>query len=376
MNLKSKRKNLTGNIRDVLYQKIITGEYSSGTSLASNKELAAEFGVSVLTADRAVRQLVEEGLVYREQGRGTFVSSRSSTLNSKSYRIGIGDINNFPLTPAREAALDSIPKNISAALKEKGCNPIFLEYEEIKDPKHFAETVEKVDALIISRGYIDEQTLANLTTVPRLPILVNRTESILELPYHQIVVDYRRGLREAAQKTAELNPPEIIGVYEQHHHGIQRLNLFKEELAKTGYPMERMHAVAVEEWGLRSGIPSYRLGMKLGKTLAGKLLFSTSDVVSFSMMEAFFDAGLKPGKDFQMLSVDNMEGAGYFPFEVPMLTSVNGLALPVPQRAADLILQVLEKPADESIIVKLPTSLVIRKTAFAEPQKNNAADHE
>ncbi len=367
MNLKSKRKNLTGNIRDVLYQKITTGEYASGTPLASNKELAGEFGVSVLTADRAVRQLVKEGLVYREQGRGTFVSARSAGLNRKSYRIGIGDINHFPLTPAREAALDSIPKNLSAALKEKGCEPLFLEYEEIKDPKHFAETVGKVDALILSRAYIDEYTLKNLASVPHMPVLINCTETVLEFPYHQIVVDYRRGLQQAARKVAEAGFPEIIGVYEEHYHGTRRLNLFKEELAKTGYPMERMHVLAVEEWGLRSGIPSYRLGMKLAKTLAGKLLFSTSDVVSCSMMEAFSDSGLKPGKDFQLLSMDNLEAIGYVPFKVPMLTTVNGLALPVPQRSAELILHVLEKPADESIIVKLPTALVIRKTAFAEP---------
>ncbi len=366
MNLKSKRKNLTGNIRDVLYQKIMAGEYAPGTPLASNKELAGEFGVSVLTADRAVRQLVEEGLVYREQGRGTFVSERRPQSGNKTYRIGIGDINKFPMTPAREAALDTIPRNISAALKERGCDPILLEYEEIKDPKLFAETVKRVDALILSRAYIDEKTLSNLATVPHLPVVVNRTEEVLELPYHQIVVDYRRGLREAARKTAELNPPEIIGVYEEHHHGLLRLNVFKEELKRSGYPMERFHDMPVEEWGLRSGIPSYRLGMKLSKTLPGKFLFSTSDVVSFSMMEAFFDAGLKPGKDFQMLSVDNMEGVGYFPFEVPMLTSVNGLTLPVPQRAAELILQVLERPLDESIIIRLMTSLVVRQTAFAE----------
>ncbi len=367
MNLKSKRKSLTGNIRDVLYQKIIAGEYAPGTPLASNKELSVEFGVSVLTADRAVRQLVDEGLIYREQGRGTFVSDRRSPQRDKTYRIGIGDINNFPVTPAREAALDSVPKNISAILKGKGCEPVFLEYEEIKDPKLFEETVKKVDALILSRAYIDEKTLINLATVPHLPIVINRTESLLEIPYHQIVVDYRRGLREAARKTAELNPAEIIGVYEGHHHGILRMNIFKEELERAGYPVARFHDIPVEEWGLRSGIPSYRLGMKLCKTLPGKLLFSTSDVVSFSMMEAFFDAGLKPGEDFQLLSVDNLEGIGYLPFNVPMLTAVDGHNIPDSQRAVELVIQLLEKPvADENIIIRLMTSLIVRRTAFAD----------
>ena len=85
------------------------------------------------------------------------------------------------------------------------------------------------------------------------------------------------------------------------------------------------------------------------------------------MMEAFFDAGLNPGKDFQMLSVDNLEGIGYLPFKVPMLTAVNGHDIPLSQRTAELVLQLLEKPVtDENIIIRLMTSLVVRRTAFSE----------
>jgi len=78
------RSELGGDSAAPLYHRLIKGirramdEGTLGTddALPSERELATSLGVSRITVRRAVRGLVEEGLLNQRQGAGTFVSSR------------------------------------------------------------------------------------------------------------------------------------------------------------------------------------------------------------------------------------------------------------------------------------------------------------
>jgi GntR family transcriptional regulator len=52
---------------------IAHGQWQPGTRIPTEPELSAQFGVSRITARQAVEHLVREGLVFRRQGKGTFV---------------------------------------------------------------------------------------------------------------------------------------------------------------------------------------------------------------------------------------------------------------------------------------------------------------
>ena len=57
---------------------ILTGEFTSGERLPSANVLGERFGVSGSTVQNALRVLKQEGLVYSQLGRGSFVSSAAS----------------------------------------------------------------------------------------------------------------------------------------------------------------------------------------------------------------------------------------------------------------------------------------------------------
>lgn len=61
-------------IRDVIYNKIISGEYKAGDKLPSEDNLAEFFGVSRMTVCKALTMLINNDYLDRVQGKGTFVS--------------------------------------------------------------------------------------------------------------------------------------------------------------------------------------------------------------------------------------------------------------------------------------------------------------
>lgn len=62
----------------ILRDYVLSGEVPVGTRLPTELELAHSFGVSRMTAKRAMDQLAEAGLVSRSRGRGTVVIDRTS----------------------------------------------------------------------------------------------------------------------------------------------------------------------------------------------------------------------------------------------------------------------------------------------------------
>jgi len=64
-------------LKELLKEEIIAGRWVPGEKIATEKELIKEYDCSLITVNKAVSKLVEEGYVFRERGRGTFVSPRS-----------------------------------------------------------------------------------------------------------------------------------------------------------------------------------------------------------------------------------------------------------------------------------------------------------
>lgn len=74
-------------VRDYL-RSLVTHELSVGDTIPSERALCERFGVSRMTVRQAVDALVVEGLLAREQGRGTFVAPGKVDLEVRLASFG------------------------------------------------------------------------------------------------------------------------------------------------------------------------------------------------------------------------------------------------------------------------------------------------
>ena len=75
-------------LKDLIIEKISTGELSPLDRVPSENELVESMHVSRMTANRALRELTDEGYVDRVAGRGTFVAD----LRSRSHVLEVQNI--------------------------------------------------------------------------------------------------------------------------------------------------------------------------------------------------------------------------------------------------------------------------------------------
>lgn len=85
-------------IKDLITQSLISGEWKPGDAIPSEMELAARFGVSQGTVRKAIDALATENIVVRRQGKGTFVATHSEeTVKLRFLRLVDADGGHEPL---------------------------------------------------------------------------------------------------------------------------------------------------------------------------------------------------------------------------------------------------------------------------------------
>ena len=103
-----------------IQREISAGRLRPGAALPSFRQLAADLMVSVITVKRAYEELEREGIVYRRQGLGTFVSETGGDRNRESRKAEAVQLFLDAIVSAREAGLSD--REIVSLVRESLAN--------------------------------------------------------------------------------------------------------------------------------------------------------------------------------------------------------------------------------------------------------------
>lgn len=74
-------------VKETLKKEILEGAYAENTKIPSEKDLCIRFDVSRITVRKAIQELVKEGCLYTQQGKGTYVAEYDRAKINQSLRI-------------------------------------------------------------------------------------------------------------------------------------------------------------------------------------------------------------------------------------------------------------------------------------------------
>ena len=120
-------------LEQIIKSKILIGEFTPGDQIPTEKDLCETYEISSITARQAILNLVNEGMLVRRQGKGTFVTEGLKNIeNLKTLHLN-GNLENI----------------IPVGLKGKVVK--VLDITTIKTPKTVAESLGLVDGAEVIR---------------------------------------------------------------------------------------------------------------------------------------------------------------------------------------------------------------------------------
>lgn len=145
-------------LKNILMEKIKSGEYPAGSVIPSERELSENLGISRMTARQAISQLAAEKYLVREKGKGTFVNKiKFEQRNIMSFSETVRKLGMIPSTRVLEFSQERDCFEVMEMLDIKPDENVFrikrlrladenpIAVEEVFIPESLCPDIDKLD---------------------------------------------------------------------------------------------------------------------------------------------------------------------------------------------------------------------------------------
>ena len=150
-------------IKILLTQSLIAGEWKPGESIPSEMELAARYQVSQGTVRKAIDALAAENILFRRQGKGTFVATHTEPKHQYRFLRIIADVGDKdkvqPITQFIDVKRGRAGVEVASALDLKAAAPVTV----VRRILVFAGTPTVLDEIVLSSVLFPNLTLEKIS---------------------------------------------------------------------------------------------------------------------------------------------------------------------------------------------------------------------
>lgn len=341
-------------IKQYIREKIESKELLPSDRLPSETELSERFQVSIITSRRALSDLCNEGIIYRIQGKGSFVSDRDRREERKGTKL-VAIVLSLIKT-YNDIYLDII-KGAQSQLDKYNYSMLFYYHESnpLKEQSIVKELLAKKIEGLILYSYDPEENflLFQQMRQQRFPfVLIDRY--INDLPTNYVVSDGFDGAYQAVEYLIGLGHDKIGFVSNE-------TNLIPIQDRYEGYKKAIVNNQILLEDG-RIFLHYHENKEQVLESLVNKkitAIFAANDFIAIDIMKEGQKRNLVSPRDFSIIGFDNTYSSNMQ--DVP-LTTVQQPFFEIGKTAANILVKNIADPSLGSQGIRLPTKLICRSS--------------
>ena len=325
--------------------------------LESVREFAGKYHCSPTTAAAVFKHLLAEGIVSSVPGKGYFLQKNPA----RKKKIGYLGYTPSPL-------LDSILYDATSGLldhleSQKEYEVVLLQFRIMQKPEIAAKLLQELDGLLLSAGYVDENTLPLLRKFNKPVVIMGANYLENRFICNQVIADFSTALKEFFRQCDVSKYSRIVIVQTKQKNSeataMQIMNYLEMADLKIPFILEKTNEPA-SYGNITYG---YERIKNITRHEAENTLFIVlSGLISIGMYSYMEKNGLAPEALPDVLSVDNFESYDSNPEHTAFFTAIDRCSKDCFIQGAELLFNELRSPSHHRVILQIPTRLVIRKS--------------
>ena len=340
------------------------GERKPHELLPSENELAARFGMSRQTVRQTLAKLEQEGYLYRQRGKGTFVAPPHFAKAGGAAGTAVGIVTTY----ISDYIFPHIVRGAEAVLRARGMGLYLSSTDNDKDRERESLRMmldRGVGGLIIEptksaegNPNLDQYLAFRYRGVPF--VMINARYPELDCPC--LVVDDEAGAYAATEHVIRLGHRRIAGFFKTDDlQGTRRMKGYLRAMKRYGVPILPDGVVTYASHN-KWTYPVGKAGQLLRREERPTAIVCYNDELAVALLRAVREAGLAVPDDLSIVGFDDSTLAQAAEVKLTTLTHPK---TEMGERAAEMLLRLMADPTYEAEDVIYTPELVVRESTRA-----------